>query len=115
MRFLALVPIAGLLACSPFSGNQQEDGGANPAVQSPARLSVNLDATGITVPAQGDIETNIIPFGTVRANAEDALHAALGSVKDRQGNAGCPAGPMSSTKYDGITLNFQKDKFVGWY
>lgn len=90
-------------------------GAAEEAVQSPVKLNVNLDATGITVPAQGDIEANIIPFGTVRANAEDALHAALGSVKDRQGNAGCPAGPMSSTKYDGITLNFQKDKFVGWF
>ncbi|MFZ9395470.1 MAG: hypothetical protein ACO25F_05335 [Erythrobacter sp.] len=78
------------------------------------RPSVNLDATGITIPEQEGSRLVEVPFGTARAQTEDALASALGSIKDRGANTECPAGPVSFTNYDGIVLNFQGDKFVGW-
>lgn len=118
MRLIALLaPVAlgsALLACSP----QDEATGDEAADATDAGITkrvVNLDATGITIPPQdGDAEM-VVPFGSVRAATEDTLSAALGSIKDRQANGECPAGPIRSTNYDGITLNFQKDKFVGWF
>ena len=111
MRLIALLPAAALLACSPQgeeSATETDTGGITKRV-------VNLDATGITIPPQDGDEEMVVPFGSVRAATEDTLSSALGSIKDRQANAECPAGPIRSTNYDGITLNFQKDKFVGWY
>lgn len=118
MRLIALLaPVAlgsALVACSP----QDEASGDDMVEAADSGITkrvVNLDASGITIPPQdGDAEM-VVPFGSVRAATEDTLSAALGSIKDRQANGECPAGPISSTNYDGITLNFQKDKFVGWF
>ena len=118
MRLIALLaPVAlgsALLACSP---QDEATGGEVPEATDGGitKRVVNLDASGITIPPQdGDAEM-VVPFGSVRAATEDTLSAALGSIKDRQVNGECPAGPIRSTNYDGITLNFQKDKFVGWF
>ncbi|WP_427967176.1 hypothetical protein [Altererythrobacter sp.] len=114
MKRIAILPLAALLACSPQAG--ENEGEMAVAERSPdiTKLMVDLGANGITIPAQDGDEARVVPFGTVRATTEDSLVAALGNVKDRQTNKECPAGPVSSTTFDGITLNFQSDKFVGW-
>ena len=38
-----------------------------------------------------------------------------GEVQSRGENAECGAGPMQMTEYSRLTLNFQDDKFVGWF
>lgn len=114
MRWIAALPLLALIACAPEAG---DEAAAEPAaVQAPApqRPSVNLDASGITVPLQPGSALIEVPFGTARAEVENALASALGSIKDRGANTECPAGPVSTTVYDGIVLNFQGDKFVGW-
>lgn len=105
---------AAIAACSPQSGEAEGEAAADdaPAI---TKQVVNLDANGITIPPQDGEEGMVVPFGSVRAATEDTLSAALGSIKDRETNGECPVGPMRSTRYDGITLNFQGDKFVGWF
>lgn len=112
--WIAILPAVALAACSPQAG--EEGAGGDPAGTAPQAVkpSVNLDATGITVPAQAGNEAILVPFGTVREDTENALSRALGSIKDRQSNRDCPAGPMKTTVYDGIVLTFQGDEFVGW-
>ena len=103
-----------LLACTP-PGGREGGNAADDAAPAITKRIVNLDANGISIPPQdGDAEL-VVPFGSLRAATEDTLSAALGSIKDRQANGDCPAGAISSTRYEGIMLNFQKDKFVGWY
>ena len=38
----------------------------------------------------------------------------LGEVLESGANAECPAGPVESTSYEGLTLNYQEDAFAGW-
>ncbi len=114
MRWIVSLPLLALLACAPEAGEQAAEEPAEAAAPEPARPSVNLDADGITVPAQPSSALIEVPFGTARAEVEDALASALGSIKDRGANTECPAGPVSTTSYDGIVLNFQRDRFIGW-
>ena len=78
-------------------------------------LMLDLQATGIVVPAQGGAEQLDIPFGSTRAAAEATIASVAGEVADRGENAECGAGPMQMTEYARLTLNFQDDKFVGWF
>ena len=114
MRWIAALPLLALIACAPEAGKEAAPEPVEAEAPAPARPSVNLDASGITVPLQPGSELIEVPFGTARAEVENALASALGSIKDRGANTECPAGPVSTTVYDGIVLNFQSDKFVGW-
>ena len=114
MRWIAALPLLVLIACAPETGEEAIPQPAEAEAPAPARPSVNLDASGITVPLQPGSELIEVPFGTARAEVENALARALGSIKDRGANTECPAGPVSTTVYDGIVLNFQRDAFVGW-
>jgi len=80
-----------------------------------AKDEIDLQASGITVPPQDGDAALEVPFGSKRAAAEATLAVVLGSVVERRENDECPAGPMAMTEYRGVTLNFQDDRFVGWF
>ncbi len=63
----------------------------------------------------GSKESGKIVFGTDKAAAV-GLVAHLGPVEERGGEE-CGGGPMQFTQAAsiGLTLNFQQDKFVGWF
>jgi len=111
---LALLPLM-LAACDKAAEAPEvaETAAAVPAAA--ADLMLDLQATGIVVPAQGGAEQLDIPFGSARAAAEATIAAVAGEVQSRGENAECGAGPMQMTEYARLTLNFQDDKFVGWF
>ena len=111
---LALLPLM-LAACDKAAEAPEvaETAAAVPAAA--ADLMLDLQATGIVVPAQGGAEQLDIPFGSARAAAEATIAAVAGEVQSRGTNAECGAGPMQMTEYSRLTLNFQDDKFVGWF
>lgn len=114
MKWIAALPLFALLACSPAADEGAAEEAAVAPAPEPAKPSVNLDATGITVPAQDGQAAVQVAFGTERGQVEDALASVLGSIKERASQSECPAGVISTTVYDGIVLNFQGGKFVGW-
>ncbi len=58
--------------------------------------------------------TRLIPFGSERRVVENAVGRALGKGGTRSSLDECGAGPMEFSKIDGLSLNFQDDRFVGW-
>jgi len=75
---------------------------------------VDLQATGLAVPPQGGEEQLDVPFGSRMEAAEATLAGVLGDKLASATNAECPAGPVESSSYEGLTLNFQDGGFVGW-
>lgn len=111
VAFLAMFPLL-LAACN----EEAEAPEAAETAAAPAPdLMLDLQATGIVVPAQGGAEQLDIPFGSTRAAAEATIASVAGAVESRGANAECGAGPMQMTEYARLTLNFQDDKFVGWF
>lgn len=83
-----------------------------------ANATLDLEADGIVIPAQGgagQAEQMALPFGTMRAAAEMTLQSIVGSPLARGRNEECGAGPIDMTEYDGLTLHFQDDRLVGYY
>lgn len=76
--------------------------------------TIDLAATGLSVPAQGEHEGLDVPFGSIRASTEASLGVVLGDAREQGENAECPAGPLQFTTYDGMTLYFQDGNFAGW-
>ena len=117
MKRLLFVSLMALAACSqePVVEEAPVDTATESATPQEADdLAVNLDATGLSLPGTGGEAGMIVPFGSNRAAAEHTLGAVLGEVRDRGGSEECGAGPMQFTHYDGVTLNFQEDRLVGW-
>ena len=116
LSFLA-IPLL-LVACSP----EAEEGGAADdaaAVEDEDgepydEATLDLQATGLIVPAQNGFEQLAVPFGSMRAATEATLANVLGDVSERGENAECGEGPMQTTSYRGIVLYFQDDEFVGY-
>lgn len=119
MRF-ALSSLAalslGLAACA--------DGGATPADEAPAgeagevtplpMATLDLQATGLIIPAQSGFEQFDVPFGSTRAATETTLARIVGEVVEKSASDECPVGPVMTTRYEGLTLTFQQDKLVGY-
>jgi hypothetical protein len=83
--------------------------------QSPAPdATLDLEASGIVVPAQGGAEQLDVPFGSTRAAAEASIGSVAGAVQERGANAECGAGPLEFTTYDGLVLLFAEGSFAGW-
>ncbi|TIX50289.1 hypothetical protein [Alteraurantiacibacter aquimixticola] len=77
---------------------------------------IDLQASGITVPAQDGDETLEVPFGSLREATEATLAGVLGDVLSRQEYEECPGGPLAVTEYAGLSLTFNEDdRFVGWF
>ena len=87
---------------------------ATPATLGP-KATIDLQASGLTVPAQDGDETMEVPFGSQRAAAEATLAGVLGEMVSRGGSGNCPSRTLSNTEYAGLTLYFADDRFVGWF
>lgn len=82
-------------------------------VVSDARPIPALDSEGLrmVIPTGA---TRLIPFGSGRRVVENAIGRAFGRGGTRSSSDECGAGPMEFSSIDGLTLNFQADRFVGW-
>lgn len=117
MRFTVTAApfLLALAACNPSA--EEPAGSAETATQEGAPASdatLDLQATGIVVPAQGGADQLDVPFGSTRAAAEASLGSVAGAVTERGENAECGAGPLEMTHYDGLVLLFSEDKLAGW-
>jgi len=112
MRRSAAFSALLLLAACQQAGEASE--AAETAVAPGQDATLDLQATGIVVPAQGGAEQLDVPFGSARAAAEASIGSVAGAVIRRGENGECGVGPMQMTEYDALVLNFQDDKLVGW-
>lgn len=78
-----------------------------------ARPIAALDGEGLRMVIPSGA-TRLIAFGSGRQVVENALGRSLGKGGTRSSNRECGAGPMEFSTIDGLTLNFQDGKFVGW-
>ena len=124
MRKLTTLIIIGLLAaCKPAADKApaapEPAAPAMPAAKADgpnaATIAVSLDGEGLRFIDKASGKASLLAFGAPRAQAETALANVAGTLDDRSSNAECGAGPMDFTRYDAMTLNFQDDKFVGWF
>ena len=115
MRRIAVLALLPLLLAACNNAAEAPEAAETAAAAPAADLMLDLQATGIVVPAQGGAEQLDIPFGSARAAAEATIASVAGAVQSRGENAECGAGPMQMTEYARLTLNFQDNKFVGWF
>ncbi|MBJ7441442.1 MAG: hypothetical protein JHD35_20820 [Sphingopyxis sp.] len=124
MRKVTTLFMIGLLAaCKPAADKAPAD--AEPAAPpipaakadgpAAATTAVSLDGEGLRFVDKSSGKASLLAFGVPRAQAEAALANVAGKEDDRSTNDECGAGPMQFTRYDAMTLNFQDDKFVGWF
>ncbi len=111
MRRLALVTMLMLAACQQAADAPDT---AETAAAPAADATLDLQASGIVIPAQGGAEQLDLPFGSTRAASEASIGSVAGAAKHRGENAECGEGPMQMTEFDGLTLLFQDDKLAGW-
>lgn len=122
-KFTTLTMVALLAACKPAADKAP----AAPETTAPpvpevkadgpaaATTAVSLDGEGLRFIDKSSGKASLLAFGVPRAQAEAALANVAGQADDRSTNDECGAGPMQFTRYDAMTLNFQDDKFVGWF
>ncbi len=77
------------------------------------RLTLTHDGLMLT-PERGNPPRSFA-FGTPRAEVETLAERHVGAVTDRSRNEECGAGPIDFTEYGPLILNFQDDRFVGWF
>jgi len=102
-RLTTLVLIGVLAACKPAADTAA------------ATTAVGLDGEGLRFIDKATGKASLLAFGTPRAQAEEALARVMGTLDDRSTNEECGAGTMEFTRFDAMTLNFQQNKFVGWF
>lgn len=112
---MVLVSTLALAACGAAESGDTPPDEATSAAAEGAKDEIDLNADGLTVPPQDGDDALEVPFGSMRAATEATLALVLGDVISRQENGECPAGPMETTEYEGLTLNFQEGRFVGWF
>ena len=122
-NMMALAMVALLAACKPAA----EKAPAPAEVSAPpvpdtkadgpaaGTTVISLDGEGLRFIDKSSGKASLLAFGVPRAQAETALANVAGQADDRSTNDECGAGPMQFTRYDAMTLNFQDDKFVGWF
>lgn len=125
MRKLAVLTLIALLAaCKPAAETADEDKSVPEAPPVPeakadgpaaATTAVSLDGEGLRFVDKSSGKASLLAFGSPRAQAEEALARVAGKADDRSTNDECGAGPLDFTRFDAMTLNFQGDKFVGWF
>ncbi|WP_338244415.1 hypothetical protein [Aurantiacibacter hainanensis] len=111
---LVALPLA-LAACGDAPGEEGMDA-APEAAETVAPMedaAIDLQGTGIVIPAQSGFEELAVPFGSARAPTEATLGNVLGSAVDESAEPNeCG---LTFTSYEGVTLNFRDDQFVGYY
>lgn len=124
MRKLAMLTLVAMLAaCKPAADRTADE--APPAAPkvpearfdgpAAATTAVALDGEGLRFIDKATGKATLLAFGVPRQTAEEALARVAGGVDDRSDSDECGAGPMQFARFDAMTLNFQHDKFVGWF
>lgn len=115
MRRLAYLALPLMLAAcgeaddGPAELTDEEIDAANPL----ADASLDLQGTGIVIPEQDDFEELAAPFGSTRHGTEATLSNVVGDVVEES------AGPndcgLGWTSYQGLSLSFRDEVFVGYF
>lgn len=114
MRHIALLALPLMLAACGEAAedaalSDEEIDAANPL----ADASLDLQGTGIVIPAQAGFEELAVPFGSGRIPTEATLGNVLGdAVEEATGPNDCG---LTWTSYEGVTLSFRDDSFVGYF
>lgn len=115
MRRLALLALPLMLvACGDAPGEGGQGIAPEPptAEQALAEAALELQGTGIVIPAQAGFEELAVPFGSARAPTEATLGNVLGTAIDETAEPDDCG--LTYTAYDGLTLYFRNDEFVGY-
>jgi len=115
MRHLPLIALPLLLAAcgdAPGEGGQGTPPEEAEMAEAMANATIELQGTGIVVPAQSGFEELAVPFGSARAPTEATLGNVVGSAIDESDTPNeCG---LTFTSYDGLSLNFRDGQFVGY-
>ena len=115
MRFIAAfaAPLLVLAACAPEAGDAEAPAEDAAAAEPAEDATLDLQATGIVVPAQNGFEQLEVPFGSMRAATEATLGNLLGEPVQvvTQNPDDCQ---LSSVQYEGLIVNYADDQFVGY-
>lgn len=115
MRRFALLALPLMLAACGQAGEDAapltdaEIDAANPL----AGASLDLQGTGIVIPAQAGFEELAVPFGSGRIPTEATLGNVLGDVVDESADPNDCG--LTWTSYEGVSLSFRDDQFVGYF
>lgn len=83
------------------------------ALRDSVLLALDGDGLRVVLPSNGS--TRLLRFGMESAEVITAVSAALAPPTARGTSVDCGAGPMEfATFADGLTINIQHDRFVGW-
>ena len=116
MRHLPLIALPLMLAAcgdAPGEGGQGTPPEEAEMAEAMANATIELQGTGIVVPAQSGFEELAVPFGSARAPTEATLGNVLGSALDETSEPNDCG--LTYTAYEGLTLNFRNDEFVGYW
>ncbi|MEL1250533.1 hypothetical protein [Aurantiacibacter gilvus] len=115
MRRFALFALPLMLAACGEAGDEaaplsdDEIDAANPL----ADASLDLQGTGIVIPAQAGFEELAVPFGSGRIPTEATLGNVLGEAIDESADPNDCG--LTWTTYEGVTLSFRDDAFAGYF
>ncbi|WP_271078111.1 hypothetical protein [Aurantiacibacter sp. MUD61] len=112
MRHFALLALPLMLAAC--NGDAPGGDGEALAPEGPEPLenaTLDLQATGIIIPPQAGFEQLEVPFGSMREATETTLANIVGDVVGENSENDCG---LTSTSFEGLTLNFRDDQFVGY-
>jgi hypothetical protein len=85
------------------------------AQSKPAAAVLALDSGGLRVVNSTTGSTRSLSFGMKEADALTIVTNLRGKPKNRGINSECGAGPLGFAQWnDGLTLQFQNGRFVGW-
>ncbi|QDX25306.1 hypothetical protein FPZ54_04200 [Sphingomonas suaedae] len=135
MRFATLPLLAIGAACSPAApdaagGNAIDNRvavpvadsatgnaavAATPEPQAGPRPLLAIAPGGLSLIDPTSGRARQLEFGVERAIVARGAEAALGKAGATGRNGECGEGAMDFAKFDGLTLWFQDDKFVGWF
>lgn len=115
MRRFAFIALPFMLAACGDAAEEtapltdEEIDAANPL----AGASLDLQGTGIVIPAQAGFEELAVPFGSGRIPTEATLGNVLGDAIDESADPNDCG--LTWTTYEGVTLSFRDDSFVGYF
>ncbi len=113
MRRLALIALPLFLAaCGDAPEGEGEAGAGQGTIEPVADATLELQGTGIVIPAQAGFEELAVPFGSARAPTEATLANLVGSAIDESDEPNeCG---LTFTSFEGLSLNFRDGQFVGY-
>lgn len=111
-RLFAIVIAGATLSLTACDNSQVTDEVATEQVAKPNAV---LDPLGIKLPSIEGGTDQLIAFGMEREMVAVVVSEYLELTGTNGNNEECGAGPMKFVTFGDLTLNFQNDKFVGWF